>query len=104
MQTIIQEEIKRKEENKCKKIKRIQIERGEFEHQEEEQFGSLRKLCKNNITQRTKFLIEKLKAKKKTKESKNIQQKILNQAKETANMVKLDYEMEAENEGKKVYL
>ena len=70
---------------------------GRFKLQIEEAFGKDRKLCKKNITQRTKYLIEKYQSKKKKKDT-TLQAKILSSAKEQAQLVRLDFEMEKDKQ------
>eukprot|EP00347_Sterkiella_histriomuscorum_P018644 403344728 len=80
--------------NKQKKetlLHRLQEEMGRFKVDIEDAFGYDRKLCKKNITQRTKYLIEKFQSKKHKKDT-NFYAQMLRSARDQASAVKLDFE------------
>ena len=88
-------QIKKNKEKKLTLMQRLQEEMGRFKLNIDQTFGKDRKLCKKNITERTKFLIEKFQSKKRKKDG-SLQTQILNNAKEQAQWVKLDFELEKE--------
>jgi len=65
------------------------------------EFDGQRKLCKKNITQRTKYLIEKFLSKKHRKEA-NAQLEMVRAAVQQADLVKLDFEQEEEKKNQMV--
>jgi len=71
----------------------LQEEAGKVRRDREAEFGDDRKLCKKNITDKTKWLIDKLLSKKRSKDN-NYQAKVLHSAKETEAQVRLDFEKE----------
>jgi len=90
---MLHQQIQKKKEKKKTTLEKLEIELGRFKIDIDKFYGEDRKLCKNNITERTKYLIEKQQSKRKSVE-RNIQMKILSQARETEKQVKLDFEME----------
>ncbi|CDW91753.1 UNKNOWN [Stylonychia lemnae] len=92
-ENFLQIQIEKNKQRKNSLLKRLQEEMGRFKLDIEEAFGQDRKLCKKNITQRTKYLIEKFQSKKQKKD-KDFYTKILRSARDQAQAVRLDYEID----------
>ena len=93
---MLQKSIEKKRKQKKSLMERLELENWRTKEtplEVELVFGKERKLCKKNITLRTKLLIQKFNSKKRNKEGTYLN-KILNTARETAGEVKLDYEEE----------
>ena len=90
----LQLQIKKNQEKRSSLLHRLHEEMGRFKLNIEGAFDmNARKLCKNNITQRTKNLIEKFQSKKHKKES-DFNAMLIATARDQASAVKLDFEQE----------